>query len=141
MPKQEGDPPFGDDELLYRRLIESWIGDDGSVQPEAIDIPECSVDRALLSTAEQSLTRGNEHEIAVGAVRFDGLPSNFDAGPPAKPYELVVVPRPEPSKPAHAHIETRQVGELRPRKPGAVMKQRIRDEIAASMRVVLTRQS
>lgn len=140
MPKQEGQPPFGDGELLYRRLVQKWIGVGDTVEPEAIEIPQCSVDRGLLSTAKEALDRGNTHEIAVASVRFHELPACFDAEAPAKTYEIVVASDPTASNSAHTHIETRQAGEPGARKPSAAaMKQRIRAEIAAALRVTLKR--
>ncbi|HEX4334407.1 MAG TPA: hypothetical protein VH062_00760 [Polyangiaceae bacterium] len=141
MPKQEGTTPFQETEALYRRLIEDWVGEDGAVDPAAIEVPQCSVDRALLATPEQALARCNDAEVAIATTTFGALPDRFVAEPiptqpvQPKPYELIVVFVPEKQNAAHSHIEVRQEGSAEPRKPKSVMKQRIRDEVAATMRV------
>ena len=123
MPKQGGEPPFTENEKLFRRLVEDWIKADGSVDEGAIDVPKCSVDRALFASVEDALSRCTESEIAVASVPVGSLPAVFIpevdhvGKAPPKPYETVVVYDPTVENKAHSHIEFRREGDSEAKKP------------------------
>jgi hypothetical protein len=80
-------------------------------------------------------------------VAVENLPRLFNPPPvagspsnPPKAYALDLRPAPEPDNRAHTHLVTHQVGDPEPRKPAsAPMKQKIRAEVAKSLRIVFRR--
>jgi hypothetical protein len=140
MPRQQGNPPFEAEEQLYRHLYEKWIDAGGRVRDAAIDLQGTSVDRGLFAgEPSDRLARGDADVVAVGAIAFGDIPSQFDA-PPAKPYESVVVYKPENGNDAHSEIQFWRAGESEPSKPQSKpIKAQIREQLAARMRVVCRR--
>jgi hypothetical protein len=147
MPRQQGDPAFAVDEQLYRRLREDWIGIDGRVRTTAIDLPATSVDRGMLvGDPSDCLTRGDADDVGVGAIAFGNVPDRFEVppekpgAPAAKPYDSVVVHKPENGNEAHSEIQFWEVGDTEASKPnGKPMKSKIRRELAERMQVVYRR--
>jgi hypothetical protein len=144
MPRQRGEPGFAEDERLYRRLREDWIGIDGRIRTTAIDFPGTSVDRGLfVNEPSECLARGDAGEVAVAVIAFDNIPDRFEVPPgrpgaqTAKPYESVVVYKQENGNRAHSEIQFWEVGDTEASKPnGKPMKSKIRRELAERMRLV-----
>lgn len=140
MPRQQGDPPFGAEEQLYRYLYEKWIDAGGRVRDAAIDLHGTSVYRDLFAgKPSDCLARGDADVVAVGAITFGDIPDRFDA-PPAKPYETVVVYKPEHGNEAHSEIQFWRLGDSEPSKPQSnPIKAQIREQLTARMRAVCRR--
>ncbi|HEU4731677.1 MAG TPA: hypothetical protein VFT22_27465 [Kofleriaceae bacterium] len=136
MPRQLGDPAFAADEQLFRCLRADWIGADGCATAEAIDLQGTSVDRGLFAGAPPNcLTRAAPHFVAVGAIVFGDIPDQFHASS-AKPYESVVVYKPENGNEAHSEIQFWRAGDTGPSKPQSnLLKSQIRGMLAERMRV------
>jgi len=133
MPRQLGDPPFADEEKLYRRLNADWIDSHGRVRDAAIDLLGTSVDRGLFGGPQECLARAGADIVAVGAIAFGDIPSRFDA-PPAASYESVVVYEPEHGNDAHSEIQFWRAGDSGPTKPKSnPMKAQIREQLAARL--------
>jgi hypothetical protein len=147
MPRQQGDPAFADDEQLYRRLHEDWIGIDGRVRTTAIDLQGTSVDRGLfVGEPSDCLTRGDPDEVAVAVIAFGDIPARFEVppekpgAPAAKPYDSVVVYKPLSNNVAHSEIRFCRPGETENSKPSSpALKSQIRGLLAERLRVVYRR--
>lgn len=137
MPRQQGEPPFEIDEQLYRRLYQGWVGPGGRVRDAAIDLQGTSVDRSLFAgEASQWLALTDADVVALGAITFGELPSEFNA-PRATSYETVVVYKPEHGNKAHSEIQFWRVGESEPSKPSSnPIKAQIREQLVARFRVL-----
>ncbi len=142
---REGEPPFADDELLYRRLRAEWIDAEGNLLGEVggpyqpVELPALSVDRQrFAATPAISLSRATLGEVAIAAVSVADVPEEFRYND--KVYEAVVAYDPTPTNDAHAEIRVRLQGATEPSKPKSpAFKSLIRDRIAARMRVVYRR--
>lgn len=159
MPHQNGDPPFGPAERLFRRVPASAALPDGTVTPDGVhDVPPgASVDRELLSTAESSYALAMAHarnptvEIVIAEIAFADIPDTFSEEGVETVCESVVAylpvdrpasdTRPAYKNPAHSEIQVRKLGETESaEKIGSpALKAKIRSEIAARMRVVYPR--
>jgi hypothetical protein len=140
MPRQQGDPAFAADEQLYRCLRDDWIDTDGNPSEDAIDLQGTSVDRGLfVSAPPECLTRVKAHFVAVGVIAFGDIPDRFDA-PPAKPYESVVVYKPENGNDAHSEIQFWRPGGTKASEPGSdAMRSKIKGDLAERMQLVYRR--
>lgn len=148
MPRQQGEPAFAADEQLYRRLRGDWIDSNGQVSEDAIDLMGTSVDRGLYVREPQAcLTGVGEHITAVAAIAFGAVPDRFEAppstqfgAPPPKPYESVVVYKPESGNIAHSEIRFCRPGATESSKiKSDPMKSLIRGLLAERMRLVYRR--
>ena len=141
MPLQEAAQQFVAAERLFRRLRQDWI-EDGEVQPEAIKLPQCSVDReAFVAGPQAVLDRGTPDEVAVAEIRFGDIPDTFNCAESPLTFESIVVHCPEPDhlgvmNEAHSEIRVRNAETKQVRKPGGSLKAKIKDDLASRMQVV-----
>jgi hypothetical protein len=99
MPQREDDPSITDDEVLWRRIIPSWIHREpgGKVRPGSVAFldrlsGELSVHIASLTTPEQALKdRPDDSLVAIPA----GYPRSLG---------FAIVRDPKPDDPSHALI-------------------------------------
>lgn len=84
---------IADAEQLYRRVHPTQVKDDGKLSSAAFTDPELSVDRAMLTTTEQTLREHPKHGIAA-----------FTAGL-ARELEQEVVPDASLFNRAHALVK------------------------------------
>ncbi len=137
MPKSSGDPEFGKEELLYRRLREGMY-DEEEVLPSAIDLEGCSVDRSMFTTAEESLARGGDMFPALGGARFASIPEYLEFEDESV-YESLVEHCPEDGNDAHCELKARIVdGQWNKKKPKSKVKRRaLREWLARAFSVVI----
>ena len=103
---------------------------------------ELVLSRILIQDATLRLVATSGPEPLPAATipdRFEVLPEKPGA-PVAKPYESVVVLKPENGNDAHSEIQFWEVGDTEASKPnGKPMKSKIRRELAERLRVVYRR--
>jgi hypothetical protein len=140
MPRQQGEPAFTAEEQLFRWLLGDWIDTDGRIREAAIDLQGTSVDRGLFRGQPSDCLVGAEARfVAIGGITFDDIPDQFNA-PPAKPYDSVVVYKPEHGNVAHSEIQFWQVGATEPSKPKSnLIKSQIKETLLKRMLVVYRR--
>ncbi len=113
--------------------MRAWVRDDGSVEPEAIKLPECSVDRSNCTTKEASLKRHGDRYVAVAGLLFGELPGDYgETG-----YSCWVVHCPENGNESHSEIRTLRNSDQTCHKPkSSVTKEMIRRRLASALRVL-----
>ena len=155
MPHQKGDPPFGETELLFRRVAMRMVQPDGTVTADAVpDVPPgTSVDRQRFSTVEEAYERALVEaarvavvaaDVAIVAVAFGDLPDIFVVTETDVRCECLVeyLPTPaddvRPANSAHSEIRVRKCdeSEMTKKLKNGALKAKIRSDIAETMRLV-----
>ena len=111
------DAVLPEDELLYRSIAASdVIGAD--VQPSAVELPQCSFNRARYCTgAESVLTASRPEDTGVVSITRGTLPGPVPRLQPStgKPYEFVADDDPhppeDPDNAAHAEVRLKPEGD------------------------------
>lgn len=147
MPLQESEAvpslaPFTAEEKLFRGLLDSWVGADGSVLPEAIELPTCSFIRELVAlTPAGAMALARPGDVALGEIAFANIPDRFSHTASPNVFDVVVVHCPEGGNDAHSEIRLRKVGVAGYQKNlgSKLFVAEMRDKIAARMSVAYRR--